>query len=333
MAKTSKASRRHAGKIIGIGASAVLLLLALELLASNYLVTFAVARRAPETGSEVVPESTTTDAVQQKADENAKQLSEQTQSWLSDAAVEQVEITSDDGLKLVGDIVMQKEQSHKWTIVVHGYSAQRKWMYDFADMWAEKGYNVLLPDLRGHGESEGDYVGMGWLDRKDMLHWIDLICERDPDAQIILHGVSMGGATVMMTAGEDLPQQVKAVVDDCGYTAVWDIFSDEMDALFKLPDFPLLYTASAISKLRAGYSFREASTLEQVKNARVPIMFIHGSNDNFVHTEMVYELYDTCPTQKDLYVVEGAGHGQSYYLEPEAYTEKVFAFLESIPQT
>ena len=88
----------------------------------------------------------------------------------------------------------------------------------------EQGWNVLLPDMRTHGESEGKYIGMGWLDRLDVLKWIDLIRERDEQAQIILHGVSMGGATVMMTSGEALPENVRAVIDDCGYTSVWDIF-------------------------------------------------------------------------------------------------------------
>ena len=202
-------------------------------------------------------------------------------------------------------------------------------MYNYISMYAERGYQILMPDLRGCGESEGDYVGMGWLDRKDMLKWIDCICERDSDAEIVLHGVSMGGATVMMTAGEDLPNQVKAVVDDCGYTSVWDIFSDELSYLYHLPDFPFLYTADVISKIRAGYGFKEASALEQIKKAKVPVLFIHGTEDSFVHTEMVYPLYEACPTPKDLYLTEGAGHCDSMYIDPDTYVEKVFTFLDN----
>ena len=90
------------------------------------------------------------------------------------------------------------------------------------------------------------------------------------------------------------------------------------------------YTASAISKLRAGYSFQEASAIEQVKKTNIPIFFIHGSEDNFVDTSMVYRLYDVCPTKKDIYVVDGAGHGQAMYLDPEVYFEKVFGFIGSL---
>ena len=100
--------------------------------------------------------------------------------------------------------------------------------------------------------------------------------------------------------------------------------------MFHLPDFPILHTANAICKLRAGYSFREASALEQVKKAKVPILFLHGANDDFVHTDMVYELYDTCPTKKDIYVTKDAGHAQSYYIDPETYTNKVCDFLNEL---
>ena len=184
--------------------------------------------------------------------------------------------------------------------------------------------------MRSHGDSEGKLIGMGWLDKEDVKLWIDYVLDLDPEAEIVLHGVSMGGATVMMTSGEDLPENVKAIIDDCGYTSVWDEFTDEARYLFHISQFPILYTASAVSKIRAGYSFQEASAIEQVKKTNIPIFFIHGSEDNFVNTDMVYSLYDACPTQKDIYVVEGAGHGQSLYLDPDLYFEKVFSFIDSL---
>ncbi len=136
---------------------------------------------------------------------------------------------------------------------------------------------------------------MGWPDLKDMLQWIGWVLERDSQAQLVLHGISMGGAAVMMTAGESLPSQVKAIVEDCGYTSVWDIFADEMDYLFHLPAFPLLNIANSISSFRAGYSFSEASALKQIARAQVPVLFIHGSEDNFVHTDMVYRCTTPAP--------------------------------------
>ena len=242
---------------------------------------------------------------------------------------EQAEIQSDDGLTLKAEILKNQKDTHSWVIIVHGYGWEHTRMYDYISMYAERGYQILMPDLRGCGESEGDYVGMGWLDRKDMLKWIDFICDHDSDAQIVLHGTSMGGATVMMTAGEILPDNVRAVVDDCGYTSVWDIFSDELSYLYHLPDFPFLYTTDIISKIRVGYGFKEASALEQIKKTEVPVLFIHGTADSFVHTEMVYALYDACPTEKDLYLTEGAGHCDSLYIDSNTYAEKVFHFLDN----
>ena len=323
MVKTTKRKR-----LIAVAVAAVIVvLLTADLFAGNYLVSFAL-ERSSASGSAVAPEPETSAETNAAVAFSAGAISEKTSAWLEKAEREDVEIVSDDGLRLVGEIFPAPEDSHHWVIAVHGYTGRRQHMYAYGAYYAERGYHVLTPDLRAHGESEGRYIGMGWLDRKDILKWIGLILDRDNAAEIVLHGVSMGGGTVMMTAGEDLPENVVAVVDDCGYTSVWDVFSDELEYLFRLPDFPFLYTASAIAKLRAGYTFGEASSLEQVKKAAVPMLFMHGSQDNFVHTEMVYRLYDACPTDKELFIAEGAGHGQALYLDPEAYFNCVFSFLE-----
>ncbi len=179
-----------------------------------------------------------------------------------------VSITSGDGLKLVGDVFNTDSGSHKWLIAIHGYTGKREHMYSYARYYAEKGYNILTPDMRSHGDSEGKLIGMGWLDKDDVKLWIDYVFDMDPEAEIVLHGVSMGGATVMMTSGEDLPDNVKAIIDDCGYTSVWDEFTDEAKYLFNISQFPILHTASIISKVRAGYSFKEASAIDQVKRPK-----------------------------------------------------------------
>lgn len=292
--------------------------------ASCYLVNFAIVRT--DNPPDVSPESVVTDENASVIDVNRETIDAQTEAWLSGAEAERVEITSDDGLNLVGEMY-RIDGSHKWLLGIHGYTSNKESFRNIAGFYAARGYNVLLPDMRAHGESEGTYIGMGWLDRMDVLKWIDTIVEIDPEAEIILHGVSMGGATVMMTSGEALPDNVKGIVEDCGYTSVWDIFADELDYLFGLPTFPLLNTAGFASKLLAGYDFTEASSVRQLANATVPVLFIHGSEDNFVRTDMVYEVYDACPTEKDILVVEGAGHGEAYLMDPDLYFDTVFGFL------
>ena len=325
---SEKTHKKPRLKIILIVCAVILVILtAADILIGNYLVSFAIGRSSAS-GAAVAPKSVTSDDTNSIVDINAKALSERTAQWLSGAEITQAEITSEDGLVLKGSIVRAAEKSDLWAVVIHGYTGRKEHMVNYALYYAEHGFNVLLPDMRGHGESEGDYIGMGWLDRKDVLKWIELITDENKDAVITLHGVSMGGATVMMTAGEELPGNVKAIVEDCGYTSVWDIFSDELKYLFGLPAFPFLNTASVIARLRAGYSFEEASALEQVRKAKLPILFIHGSEDNFVHTEMVYRVYDACTADKELYVAEGAGHGGAVYVDPDVYFGRISAFFE-----
>ena len=291
-----------------------------------YLVGFALVRT--DTPPDVSPDSIVTAQNASVIDANLAAIRAQKEDWLASATVEREQIVSADGLTLVGDLYWTDPQSHLWLLGIHGYTGCKEDFQNIASFYAARGYNALLPDMRAHGESEGTYIGMGWLDRKDVLLWIDRIVELDPQAQIILHGVSMGGATVMMTAGEALPGNVKGVVEDCGYTTVWDIFADELDYLFHLPAFPVLTAVDLVARVRAGYGFTEASALEQVAKAAVPVLFIHGSEDNFVYTDMVYDLYDACRTPKDLLVVEGAGHGESYAMDPELYFDTVFGFIE-----
>ena len=219
MVKTTKRKR-----LIAVAVAAVIVvLLAADLFAGNYLVSFAL-ERSSASGSAVAPEPETSAETNAAVAFSAGAISEKTSAWLEKAEREDVEIVSDDGLRLVGEIFPAPEDSHHWVIAVHGYTGRRQHMYAYGAYYAERGYHVLTPDLRAHGESEGRYIGMGWLDRKDILKWIGLILDRDNAAEIVLHGVSMGGGTVMMTAGEDLPENVVAVVDDCGYTSVWDVF-------------------------------------------------------------------------------------------------------------
>lgn len=294
--------------------------------AGCYLVNFGIVRA--DVPPSVAPESVSSDEAKAAIARNYPALAEMAEAWIAASNVEKVHVLSDDGLRLTGEMVRSDPADHRWLLAVHGYISKKEDYRNVAAVFAAEGYNVLMPDLRAHGESEGRYIGMGWLDRMDILKWIDFIVQQDPQAQIILHGTSMGAATVMMASGETLPENVKGIVEDCGYTSVWDIFTDELDLLFGLPPFPVLHAASIVCGLRAGYTFGEASALEKIGAATLPMLFIHGSADNFVRTDMVYELYEAYPAEKELLVVEGAGHGESYCVDPQRYFGANFDFIE-----
>lgn len=238
---------------------------------------------------------------------------------------EDIYVISDDGLKLHAK-KQELQGSHLYAIVCHGYTSEGKHMAGFAKQFYDMGYTVLTLDARAHGESEGSIVGMGWPERMDILKWIGLVLSWDPDAQIVLYGVSMGGATVMNASGEKLPENVKAIVEDCGYSSVWDEFKWESKSL-KIPSFPVLNIASLISKLRDGYSFKEASCIEQVKKSRTPTLFIHGGADGFVPTYMLDEVYDAAACEKEKLLISGAGHALSSSKNPELYWGTVENFL------
>lgn len=240
-----------------------------------------------------------------------------------------IKVTSSDQLHLTLNayIYGNKSSTHKWAVVVHGYTGSATQMTRWVRNFHERGYHVLAPDLRGHGKSEGDYIGMGWDDRKDMLLWINRIIEKDPEAEIALFGISMGGATVMMASGEDLPANVKVIVEDCGYTSVSDVFAYQLDDLFGLPEFPVMNAANTVTKVRAGYDLYKASAITQVAKSKTPILFIHGDADTFVPYEMLDKVYAAAKVDKDQLIIPGAGHGDAEKVYPEAYWSSVWGFV------
>ncbi|MBS6183968.1 MAG: alpha/beta hydrolase [Clostridium celatum] len=249
-------------------------------------------------------------------------------SWLlNDSNYTDEYITSQDGLKLHSYQVKNQSSSNKWVITVHGYTSEGINMSSYAKKYYDNGYNVLIPDLRSHGLSEGDYIGMGWDDRLDIISWINYILNEDPNAEIVLHGISMGAATILMTSGEEIPSNVKVIIADCGYTSVWDEFAYQLDDLFSLPEFPILNVSSIVSKIRAGYFLGEASSIEQVKKSKTPILYIHGDQDDFVPYYMMEELYNATNSEKEMLTIEGAEHAKASEVDPETYWTTINNFI------
>jgi len=265
-----------------------------------------------------------------KSMEDVEAYYDQNVPWFEIQNWEHVSITSKDGLTLRGIYLAAKEATDKTVITVHGYrqSGEKEYLI-FAHFYHMENFNILIPDDRAHGTSDGLFIGFGWADRLDCIGWINFILDRSgKEHNIMLHGISMGAAAVLMASGEHLPSQVKAIVADCSYTSVWDEFAYQMTEVFHLPVFPLLYTTSIICKVIAGYDFREASAVKQVKKSVTPILFIHGDRDIFVPTYMVNELYGCCRTDKDLLIVDRATHGVSYLYDTKLYKKTILAFAK-----
>lgn len=237
------------------------------------------------------------------------------------------EIVSRDGLKLrayqIGDHNVKRQ-----IIMVHGYSADHTMYGQLSKHFYSAGFAVLMPDLRGHGKSEGHVIGMGWKDRLDLVKWIELLVSENPRCEIVLYGISMGAAAVMMASGEKLPDNVKAIIEDCGYTSAYEQFGYCMKTFFNIMPFPLLHYACFICRIRGGWGIRQANALKQLKKNRLPVLFIHGAEDRFVPAYMIDKVYTATMGPKEKLIVPGAKHAEASCVDPEGYAKAVGEFLE-----
>lgn len=236
-------------------------------------------------------------------------------------------IRSSDGLKLYGDVYAQRSDARKWALVAHGYNSKAALMESFVEQFVYEGFNVLAIDLRGHGRSEGEYFGMGYPDAGDILLWIKKITERDPLAEIVLFGTSMGGAAVLCTSSMPLPTNVMGIISDSSYTSAWAEFRHQIKNRYKVPASWLLLPANAVTKLRAGYYITDVSPLKAVKLSKTPILFIHGNADDYVPFDMQQELFDAANCEKYKLTVPNAAHVASSAEEPGLYWDAVREFL------
>ncbi|MBQ7705836.1 MAG: alpha/beta hydrolase [Selenomonadaceae bacterium] len=237
-------------------------------------------------------------------------------------------IQSADNLNLHATYFLPSNTSHRWAVLVHGYGREQTFAFDYAEEYLKHGYNVLTPDLRASGTSEGIFLTMGALESQDIKIWCEKIIERDPQAEIILHGVSMGAATVLMASALDI-KNLRAVVEDCGYTSAYEMFSAQLEKIFGLPEFPIMNIVDIVSKIKTGVAISDAAPILSVPNTKVPTLFIHGDADKLVPFEMLDKLYNASNAPvKEKFVVEGAGHADSKIKDPPKYFERVFNFID-----
>ena len=239
-----------------------------------------------------------------------------------------ISIPNSEGRHINALLYKQENENSKYAIVVHGYRASVKSVSYLAKRYYEAGYNVLLPYLRAHLGSDYDYCTMGWHERFDIVDWINYIDRTADNAKIVLHGVSMGAATVMMTTGEPLPSCVVCAIEDCGYTSVYDAYTYKIPKMMKIPSFPAIDIFRRAIKKRVGFDIKEASALEQVKKSCTPTLFIHGTDDTAVPVNMAHELYLAASCEKELAIFKNANHEMSALLYPDKYWRTVWEFIE-----
>lgn len=249
--------------------------------------------------------------------------------WLESMPYINVYIKSFDGLRLYGTLL--ENYSDKIVICVHGFTGSGK--KDFASLaqaYYKNGYNVLLVDNRAHGQSEGKYVGFGVLDRLDLRNWVKYVINRfGSNVQVFLHGISMGAAAVLM-ASSIMPKNVRGIIADCGFTSVYEIFEYVLKRDYHLPKFPIIYLTNIMSKIRAGYGYKDVNTAAEIARSDIPILFIHGENDEFVPLWMTMKNYSHCKAYKELFIVRESEHAESHYIDKKGYERRILTFIEKI---
>lgn len=300
----------------------VCLILAVVFGGSYY--AYRMAFYSPTAGREKIPE------VKGLVYQPYKAMLQELFQSLRNRPCEFVTIQSRDGLTLSGRYYHTADNA-PLAIGFHGYKSA--WLTDFcggADIAFQMGHNLLLIDERAHGKSQGRSITFGIKERQDLLLWVDYAVNRfGPDIQIILYGISMGGATVVMASELDLPSNVKGIVADCPYSSPMDVILD----VGKKRGFPPRLIKPFVvlgAKVYGGFDVRETTGAEAVKQAKIPILIIHGDDDTFVPPEMSAVIADANPQMVERHTFPGAYHALSYMVDTPRYEALVKGFIKRV---
>ena len=228
-------------------------------------------------------------------------------------------ITSFDGLTLHGKYY-EYAPGAVIEIMFHGYrgSSERD-MSGGVQRCFKLGHSALIVDQRSSGRSQGNVITFGVNESRDCLAWMNHAIERfGPDCRLMLTGISMGAATVMIAAGEDLPENVIGVLADCGYSSARDIIKTVIRQM-KLPANLLYPFVKLGARLYGHFDLEKYSPEEALKTCKVPVLLFHGEDDDFVPCSMSHENFAACASRKKLVTVPGAGHGLCIIFDPEGY--------------
>ncbi len=312
------------GVLIGAGAAAISAAVGVGVFhtITRKLIEIAITRDGPKEMQKMQTKITRSPKIQ----EFQKQIDETAEQLLTKDITE-VEITSRDGLRLVGHWY-PCENAKRVLVAMHGWRSA--WHKDFgmiADFWHNEGCSILFAEQRAQNNSEGEYMTFGYMERYDCIDWVNWVNEHTNEQYpLYLVGVSMGASTVLMTAGLDLPENVKGVIADCGFTSAYDewrfVVKDNMKLSYGLRGLMI----DRVCQKKINTNSKNITTITAMQKTQIPILFIHGSDDKFVPIKMTYENYKACNAPKELLVVPGAEHGMSYYIAKEQYEETAIRF-------
>lgn len=248
--------------------------------------------------------------------------------WVMAKKPTEVTTTSFDGLKLVGEYI-PCENARATVIMFHGWNASP--ISDFGaglPYYQSLGLNILLVHQRAQGKSEGKFMTFGVRERHDVHTWVQWHEEKFGEVPVFLVGLSMGAATVLMACGQEFPSCVKGVIADCGFTSPYEIICSVIRSAH-LPVKPIAAMIGMQTRLLAGFGLKEYSTVEALKNMKLPLLLVHGEADTFVPCHMSQSAYDACASEEKTYLcVPEATHGMSFIVQPEQYKTALRGFID-----
>lgn len=249
--------------------------------------------------------------------------------WLKDHNAQDIYTTSFDGLKLHG-LWVPADDPVGTVMLVHGYRSTPLIDFGFVfDFYHSRGFNLLIPNQRSHGESQGSFITFGVKESEDMFGWIQFHNQNFSEYPMLLCGISMGASTVLYLADRKLPDNVKGIIGDCGFTSPKDIISEVYRGVIRLPAVPTMWAVGIFTKVIADFRLTEKDTRKCLKGCRLPVLLIHGKDDGFVPCRMSQDAYNACSSAKNILLVDGAEHGLSYVTDTEKYTKAVDAFIDA----
>jgi len=260
--------------------------------------------------------------------EKFEKLIHNSDQWLKEHCAQDLYIQSDDGLKLHG-FWIPAENAKGTVLLAHGYRSTV--LVDFGKammLYHDLGYNVLLPQQRSHGESQGKLITFGVKESRDMLKWLEYHNSALGSYRVILSGLSMGASTMMFLADQDLPENVKGMIVDCGFSSPAEIISSVFKNAMHFSAAPVIWITDICARIFGGFSLYEKDSRKILRNNKLPIIMIHGKADEFVPCYMTQQGYDCCAGEKQLLLVDEAGHGLSFLYAPQEYIQMVKQFLK-----
>lgn len=237
-------------------------------------------------------------------------------------------IKSFDDYELYVGLVPGEPDNKHYVVLSHGYTSSRYGMYRYAMLYRRMGYNCVLYDQRGHGANKRTVTSFGYKEARDLMAVIEDTYKRyGEDIKLGLHGESMGSGT-QIEALKYHPK-VDFVINGCGYGDILNVLKWKCKQEFHLPGWTASL-ASVCAKLVYGFSFHEVRPIDNLKDNEIPICFIHGGDDDFVHNWHSKKMYETTKGYKEIHIFEGAGHAQCIAVDFERYGRILQEFVAKV---